>query len=89
MKTLILNLKSEYFEDIKNGNKFYEYRLYNDYWKKRLINKHYDLVSFRKGYPKSDDISRIIILPYKGYLVKTIIHKHFGDSPVEVFAIKI
>lgn len=89
MKVLVLNLKSEYFDDIKSGKKFFEYRLKNEYWSKRLLNKSYDLVSFRKGYPKNTDIDKIITVPYKGYEIKSIVHPHFGHNLVEVFAIYI
>lgn len=42
-----------------------------------------------KGYPKRDDFSRRIDVPYNGYEIKTITHPHFGDKPVKVFAIKV
>ena len=35
-KHLHLNLKGEYFHAIRAGKKVEEYRLYNDYWRKRL-----------------------------------------------------
>lgn len=35
-KDLHLNLKGEYFHAIRAGKKVEEYRLYNDYWRKRL-----------------------------------------------------
>ncbi|EFI1510143.1 TPA: ASCH domain-containing protein, partial [Escherichia coli] len=38
---------------------------------------------------KRDDSSRRIDVPYDGYEIKTIIHPHFGDKPVKVFAIKV
>lgn len=34
-KHLHLNLKGEYFHAIRAGKKVEEYRLYNDYWRKR------------------------------------------------------
>lgn len=84
---LHLNLKAEYFNEIKNGIKSFEYRLKNKHWSKKLINRHYDEVHFKLGYPSKDDNRRIIKMPYKGYEVQTITHKHFGSKPVEVFAI--
>ncbi|MBI9683624.1 ASCH domain-containing protein, partial [Escherichia coli] len=42
-----------------------------------------------KGYPKREDFSRRIDVPYNGYEIKTITHPHFGDKPVKVFAIKV
>lgn len=93
MKVLILNLNSEYFDEIKKGVKPFEYREYKHYWIKRLA-KHYDLVSFRLGYPKTNsekeviDKSKVIDRPYQGYELQTIVHKQFGNKPVKVFAIR-
>ena len=92
MKILHLNLKKEYFDDIKNKRKLFEYREDNEYWRKRLVNVDYDEVHFKLGYPKSDDTSRIIKRKYLGYEPRAIRHKHFGntgatDKQIEVFAI--
>ena len=87
MARLQLNIKGEYFHQIKSGEKVQEFRLFNDYWKKRLVNREYTMIDIKLGYPKSDDISRIESRPYRGYEVKTIQHKHFGTEPVKVFAI--
>lgn len=92
MKTLHLNLKKEYFEQIKSGKKTLEYRLKNAYWKKRLANREYDEVHFKCGYPKKDDDTKIIKKKYIGYREIAVRHKHFNntgatDPQVEVFAI--
>lgn len=87
MKNLTLNLKREYFEAIKAGTKTREYRLYNGYWIKRLVDKKYDIVTFCLGYPKKDNIERRLVKRYKGYEITTIEHKEFGDKPIKVFAI--
>ena len=91
-KILHLNLKGEYFDAIKNGTKLFEFREYNSYWKKRLIGIDYDEVHFKRGYPKSGDLEKIIISNYMGYELRDIRHKHFGnESPsqpqIKVFAI--
>lgn len=86
-KILHLNVKGEYFDQIKSGEKVQEFRLYNDYWRKRLETEDYDLVLIKKGYPKRDDWDRIEARPYRGYQIKEITHPHFGNDPVEVFAI--
>lgn len=86
---LQLALKSGYFEDVKSGIKHEEFRLYNDYWKKRLIGRNYENLILTKGYPKRTDESRIMRFKYCGYTVKTITHHHFGRKPVKVFAIHI
>ncbi|ENQ7930089.1 ASCH domain-containing protein, partial [Escherichia coli] len=56
---------------------------------KRIMFREYDRLIITKGYPKRDDSSRRIDVPYDGYEVKTITHPHFGDKPVKVFAIKV
>ena len=92
MKVLHLNLKKEYFDAIKSGEKEFEYREYNKYWTKRLCQVHYDEVHFKCGYPKKDDHEKIIIRKYVGYVLRDIRHKHFGnenlsDPQIKVFAI--
>jgi len=87
MSDLHLNLKGIYFDDIKHGNKPFEYRLDNEYWRKRLEGRDYDRVFFKRGYPKADDKERIICKRYMGYDKQQIQHDHFGAKPVDVFAI--
>lgn len=89
VKNLILNLKNEYFQEIKSGVKKEEYRLCNPYWTKRLAGKNFSKVIIKLGYPKKDDKDKEIIFPWNGYKIKTISHKHFGSTPVKVFAIKL
>ena len=89
MKYLYLPLKSEYFNDIKIGIKKEEYRLYNEYWIKRLVNREYDRIAFTLGYPKKNDLDKRLEFNYNGYEIKEITHKHFGNIPTKVFAIKI
>lgn len=88
MRDLILAVKREYFEQIKSGEKTEEYRLCNDYWQKRLVHPYHHLI-ITLGYPKKDDAERRLKFPYTGWVRKTITHKHFGEKPVEVFAIQI
>ncbi|RZM88591.1 MULTISPECIES: ASCH domain-containing protein [unclassified Escherichia] len=89
MANLQLAVKGEYFDAMIRGVKTEEYRLVNDYWKKRLFNREYDRLIITKGYPKRDDSSRRIDVPYGGYEIKVITHPHFGPDPVKVFAIKV
>lgn len=95
MAVLYLNLKAVYFDQIKRGVKTEEYRLYNDYWKKRLlepdgyVSKIWDRVILRSGYPKKDDYEKQLNRPWMGICVKTITHPHFGSKPVKVFAIRV
>lgn len=90
MADLILHLKAEYWHDIREDRKPFEFRLNTPFWQKRLLGKTYDRLILCLGYPKRDDISRRIIMPYTGYEMQTITHKHFfdGNMPAEVFAIR-
>lgn len=87
MKILHLNLKRNYFEDIENGVKPFEFRSKNDYWIKRLVGKKYDEVWFKLGYPSSSEENKIIKRKYLGYEEQTIVHKIFNYKPTLVFAI--
>lgn len=89
MKTLQLAVKSQYFDQMKAGLKKEENRLTTPYWEKRLKGRHYDRLVITKGYPRRDDRSRRIDVPYNGYEIKTITHSHFGPDPVDVYAIKV
>lgn len=89
MSDLTLNVKKEYFNQIKSGEKTEEYRLIKPYWTKRLVDREYDYLIIKMGYPKSDDTNRILKFKYSGYIKKKIIHKEFGNKEVEVYAIKI
>jgi hypothetical protein len=89
MKTLILPLKSIYFDQIKSGAKLEEFRLCTPYWRKRLENRSYGFVTVTKGYPSRGDMERRMTFPWSGYVEKTIQHEFFGGEPVQVFAIKV
>lgn len=86
---LILHVRKEYFNKIKNGEKKFEYRLFNDYWKKRLDNKEFDNVIIQLGYPKVSEKDKTLKFKYQGYKIEKIKHKEFGAKPVKVFAIKL
>nr|WP_234276195.1 ASCH domain-containing protein [Klebsiella aerogenes] len=89
MANLQLAVNGEYFDAMKRGEKTEEYRLVNSYWCRRILVRKYDRLIITRGYPKKDDASRRIDIPYCGYEIKTITHKHFGEQPVKVFAIKV
>lgn len=82
-------VKGEYFDQAKAGIKTHEYRLKTPYWTKRLVGRHYDTFTMTKGYPKRGDKERTLTVPYRGYEEQTITHKHFGDKPVTVYAIRL
>lgn len=50
MANLQLAVKGEYFDAMIRGEKTEEYRLCNDYWKKRLVNRKHDRLIITKGY---------------------------------------
>lgn len=89
LPVLRLNLKREYFEAIKNCEKFEEYRLVNEYWSRKLVGKQYSRIEICLGYPKKGDESKTLIFPYRGYVQKKINHPHFGDADVWVYAITL
>ncbi|GKV89306.1 ASCH domain-containing protein [Pectobacterium carotovorum] len=95
MANLQLAVNGEYFDAMKRGEKTEEYRLCNPYWFKRLVRnstgepKNFDRLIITRGYPRKDDADRRIDIPYDGFEIKTITHKHFGAEPVKVFAIKV
>ena len=89
MTTLVLPLKGEYFDQISDGTKPEEYRLVNAYWSKRLIGRSYSRIELTKGYPARDDHGRRLSRAWRGYVIKTITHPHFGAAPVHVFAIDV
>lgn len=86
---LHLHLKGEFFEAIKAGTKTEEYRLRNEYWRKRLEDRAYDGILLLKGYPALSNPHTKLKRPWRGYEVKKITHPHFGPDPVEVYAIKV
>ena len=88
MAKLHLNLKAEYFDQIKSGEKSFEYRLITPYWEKRLRCK-FEGVVIKKGYPARGDTSREIERPWRGCERTEITHPHFGTSQVAVFAIRV
>lgn len=88
MADLHLNLKGEYFNDIKAGTKSWEYRLASK-WLKRLTSKKYERIFVKHGYPASDDLEKIVVRPWRGFEMQTITHPHFGDKPVLVCAIRV
>lgn len=92
MKTtnpLVLPVKREYFEQMRDGSKLAEYRLCTEYWRRRLLGRTYSHVIITLGYPKRDDEARRLVFPWRGYTVETLQHPHFGPDQVTVFAIVV
>ena len=56
---LTFNVKKEWFEKIKSGEKTHEYREYKPYWEKRLCKRMEDYtICFACGYPRKNDNQR-------------------------------
>ena len=64
MKILHLNLYRKYFDQIAEGTKTIEFRDRTDYWKKRLVNREYDVIKFRNGYATN---APTMLVEYGGY----------------------
>lgn len=86
---LTIPLKHIYFDEIQSGKKTKEYRLRNEYWRKKLENRQYSNIILTKAYPKREDSHLRIVKPWRGYVIETITHPHFGPHPVEVYAIDV
>ena len=89
MADLVLHLKAEYSDAIRDGTKLLEYRLFTEFWKRRLCGRSYDRVILTTGYPKRGDESRRLVRRWRGCTIETITHPHFGADPVKVFAIDV
>lgn len=87
--TLFLVLTHQYFDAIVNGDKTEEYRLVTPYWTRRLWKRHYDSITLNRAYGSREITAGRLVLPWRGVYRRTITHPHFGDSPVEVFAIRL
>lgn len=86
---LTIPVNGIYFDQIKAGTKLEEYRLVKDSWTKRLVGRVYEHVIMTRGYPARDDHAKRLVIPWRGFTVKTITHPHFGPDPVEVYAIDV
>jgi hypothetical protein len=84
-KKLHLHLNFEIFDAINRGEKTLEFRL-AETWKKKLDDGQYNYIRLCRGDQKTS-ANTVIELPYLGYELKEITHKHFGPDPVEVCAI--
>lgn len=88
-RNLTIPVDGVYFDQIKAGTKTEEFRLVKPKWTKALEGRVYEHVIMTRGYPKRDDHANRLVTPWRGYTLKTITHPHFGDDPVEVYAIDV
>ena len=87
-KILILNLKKQYFEEIKNGTKLEEYREIKEFWTKRL-SKDFSEIHIKLGYPPKEDNTRTMKFEWNGFKIKEITHPLFGEEKIKVYAINL
>src|ERR1700761_9155335 len=89
-RVLRLNLKREYWEAIRDGEKIYEYRQTTVYWMRRLTLRKYDEIHLCLGYPNRGQTERVLKRKWKtAPAMVEITHKHFGQNPVIVYAIDV
>lgn len=88
-RILTLPVNGLYFDQIKSGEKVFEYRLRTAYWQKRIEGREYDQIVITRGYPKRDDNSRRLTRKWRGFHCDRITHQHFGDQEVDVYAIYV
>jgi len=86
---LVLHVRKVYFDQIKSGEKKFEYRERTPYWEKRLRGKSFQRIVICAGYPTLGEYDRIITRPWKGFQEARIIHPHFGPRMVDVFAVVV
>ena len=91
MADLTIPVKGVYFDQSASGEKLEEYRLVTAYWSTRLRNRTYDRVILTRGYPKGGGVEGETRLTrqYRGEIIRTITHPHFGNDPVMVYAIDV
>lgn len=88
MRILYLHVKQKYFDQIKSGEKLFEFRCFKT-WKKAIEGREYDVIEIMAGYPKKADTVRRLQRQWMGYEVQKITHEHFGPEPYKVFAIRV
>ncbi len=84
---LFLNLKSIYYNQIKEGSKTEEFREFKPYWSQRLLNRDYNAICIRDAYRAGDE--NTMWFKYNGYKVITKTHEIFGPEPALVYAIDV
>jgi len=84
-KILHFHVRFRYWDEVAEGKKENEYRLFNDYWKKYLLeNDNYDLIYYWRAFTKKK-----MIFKYTGRSIHKIKHPEFGDKPVMVFDVPL
>ena len=82
-------MKGKWWDQIASGEKTIELRLQTDYWRKRLIGRHYDEIHLWRGYPPASETDKLLKRKWRLVTPCTVLHEEFGDEPVDVFAIDV
>ena len=86
---LVMPLNAVSFDAIKRGDQVEEFRQITPHWSKLLERRTYDRLVLWRGYPRTSDSNRILVLPWLGVTRKTIARPFFGPKPLEVYAIDV
>jgi hypothetical protein len=87
--TITLHVRKEYFNQILSGEKTFEFRKVSDYWTNRLSTGLLKHIVIMCGYPRNEELDKMIFLPWRGYKLTQITHKEFGNDPIIVYAIRL
>ena len=74
---------------IESGVKKEEYRVFNDFWKKRILDKNYTHVQFALGYPKKGDFSKRMTFEINGIEHREGNEEWGAENGVKYIVIKI
>ena len=88
-KTLNIPVRIDVFHQIEARETQWEYRPINAYWENKLRDRHYDQIRLYVEYPAQEDLNKAITRPWLGYEVHNVTIPRFGETPTQVFAIRV
>lgn len=88
-RILTLRMKAKWWDQIASGEKTVEFRRATDYWRKRLVGRHYDEIHLWKGYPPKTDTTKLLRRKWELIAAERLLHEEFGPEPVDVFCISV
>lgn len=89
-RILTLHVRREYFDEIRAGRKYYEYRVATPYWTKRL-SREYDEVHILLGYPPAAATDRRLRFHWRMPYLDTMIPFWIpgATEPADCFLIRV
>lgn len=87
--TLTLVLKNDYYDQVARGEKTEELRFATEYWEKRLVGRHYEKVVLTRGYPSAKDVTKRMVVPWRGVIRRQLSRSKTDGGAVEVLAIPL